>query len=452
MKGSVFKRCPCGVTGIKGKRACPKKHGTWYYVADLGEDRDGRRRQQKKGGFPTQDEASTALAALVTRVSVGQYHHDERKTLADYLAEWIDDKVAGGLRPTTERTYRHHIRDYLVPHLGKIRLRDLRPGHVSSMLRKIGKAENAPKAATVRRIHATLRTALSSAVRQQLVTYNAAKSVELPAAPRPKVRPWEPKELGAFLDAVAEDRLSALFELVAATGLRRGEACGLRWDDVDLGAGQLVVRQQIVEVSGPHPCPYCEAGHRGLHFGPPKTSSGEARMVDLDKATVAVLTAHKATQDAERGEWGEAYVDHGLVFAHEDGNPLVPTTAVTKRFAALVEAAGVRRVRLHDLRHGAASLRLAAGVDMGVISKTLGHSSISITADTYSHLLGGVGKAASEAAAALVPRNRRDQSVTTSANPQTADAPGEGVHAGKAGGPPETRTRNLWIKSPQLCH
>ena len=457
MKGSVFKRCPCGITGGGGKRppACKKKHGAWYYVADLGEDRNGRRRQQKKGGFSTQGEASTALAALVTQVSSGQHNHDERKTLRDYLAEWIEAKVDEGLRPTTERAYRHHIRDYLVPHLGSVRLRDLRPGHVSAMLRKIRNVDGAPAPATVRRIHATLRSALASAMRDQLVPHNAARTVALPSAPRPKVRPWEPNELGAFLDSVAADRLSALFELVAATGLRRGEACGLRWEDVDLAAGEVVVRQQIVEVSGLHPCPYCEAGHRGLCFGPPKTSSGEARTVELDQGTIGALLAHKLSQDAEREDWGEAYADHGLVFARGDGNPLAPTNAVTKRFVELVKAAGLRQVRLHDLRHGAASLRLAAGIDISVISKVLGHSSVAITSDTYSHLLKGVGRAAAEKANAQVPRrrsadkikNRGDQSVTTEANPQVSGPAVADVLPGESGGPPGTRTPNLWIKS-----
>jgi len=146
---------------------------------------------------------------------------------------------------------------------------------------------------------------------------------------------------------------------------------------------------------------------------------------------------------------GEAYDDHALVFAREDGTPLSPDN-VTKTFGEMVRASGLRSVRLHALRHGRASLMLAAGVDRGVVSKVLGHSSITLTADTYTHLLEGVGQRAAEAADALVPR-RRDQSVTTAApdaRPSTADRE---ESAGQAGGPRGARTHNPRIKSPLLC-
>jgi Site-specific recombinase XerD len=454
VKGSVFKRCPCGVTGGGGKRppACKKPHGTWSYVVDL-PPTDGRRRQEKRGGFRDRAEAEEALAAVLKGLADGTYAHDERKTVGAFLDEWLAAKIKAGLRPTTARSYRQHITDYLRPHLGKIRLRDLRPGHISAMLGKVAEAGPAP--ATVRRVHATLRSALTSAVRQQLIAFNVAANVDLPAAPRPKVRPWEPAELGKFLDhATADPRFGALFELVAATGLRRGEAVGLRWDDVDLAAGVLTVRQQLVQVNLPvdelPPCPYCSERHRGMMFGPPKTASGEARRIELDTTTVGMLLAHQVQQQAEREEWGIAYADHGLVFAREDGNPLA-LDAVTKRFRELAKEAGVRPVRLHDLRHGAASLRLAAGADIAVVSKVLGHSSVSITSDTYSHLLEGVGRAAAERAAALVPRNRRDQLVTSDARTAAPDLSETAVSAGDAGAPPGTRTPNPRIKSPLLC-
>jgi len=417
MRGSVYKRCPCAVArNTKGERlACRKDHGSWVYVADVGLGENGKRRQERRGGFPTRMEAEQALAERLRAVREGRDAHDDRKTVGSFLQEWLDAKEAAGLRRTTARAYRQHLRDYLVPHLGHVRLRDLRPGHVQAMLRAIPRG-GGPGPATIRRVHATLRSALTSALRQQYVATNAAANVELPAAPRPRVRPWEPAELGAFLDHAVADRLGALFEVMAATGLRRGEACGLRWSDVDLERSRLVVRQQLVQLADreapDEPCDKCNRAHRGLSFGPPKTHSGEARVVDLDTATVGVVMAHRLAQDAERAVWREAYADHGLVFCRNNGDPL-PLEAVTRRFRELSDAAGVRRVRLHDLRHGAASLRLAAGVDLAVVSKQLGHSSIGITSDTYSHLLEGVGRDAAERAAALVPRTPRDHYVTT---------------------------------------
>ena len=443
MKGSVFKRCPCGVTGVNGKRACKTRHGSWYYVADLGRDSHGKRLQQKKGGYDRQEDAQDALTALMARVKVGQYHHDERRKLGEYLAEWIDQKVGAGLRPTTERAYRHHIRDYLTPHLGHLRLRDIRPGHIAAMLRSVAAGDGTrpgPSPATLRRIRATLQSALATAVKDQLVTYNAAKLVEMPKVERFRVSPWEPAELGRFLDYVAGDRLGPLLEFMAMTGLRRGEALGLRWSDVDLNQGELYVRQQLVTV-----------GHQ-LQFGKPKTSAGEDRRVTLGPQLVGTLLAHRLAQDQERAGWGEAYQDHGLVFTREDGTPVHPSS-VTKRFRELAIAAGVRPVRLHDLRHGAASLMIAQGVNLSVVSKRLGHSSISITNDTYTHLLADADLGAATATEQAVPRSApRDQVVTRGANPQDTVPSAEAVSAGQSGGPPETRTRNLWIKSPQLCH
>ena len=307
----------------------------------------------------------------------------------------------------------------------------------------------APGPASVRRLHATLRSALTSAHRQQLVAFNAAANLDLPAAARQKVRPWEPAELGRFLDSIGGNRLAPLFELIAATGLRRGEACGLRWSDVDLGRGVVVVRQQLVQVTVDEhmpKCTCCGEVHKGLMIGPPKTKAGESRAVELDGGTIGVLLAHKLTQDAERLEWGSAYTDHGLVFARENGSPL-PLDHVTKRFHELAVAAGLRPIRLHDLRHGAASLMLAAGVDLALVSKRLGHSSISITSDTYSHLLEGVGREAAERAAALVPRNRGDQPVTNPPKSVGKSLTEEGGYPQvERGAPRGNRTPNPLIK------
>lgn len=380
MRGSVSKRCKCPVErDSKGRRkACKKQHGSWTFVADLGIDpATGKRRQVRKSGFRTSDDAQAELSKYLTSVAAGQVAHDDRLTVADYLRQWIDNKEAAGIRPTTVRSYRQHIESYLIPHLGRLRLGELRAIHVEKMLRdlaappikpaataKIAKGQRRnPKTlspATVRRIHATLRSALTSAKRKHLVGHNAAENLELPRAPRPKVVPWEPAELGSFLDYAATDRLGALFEVMAMTGLRRGEAAGLRWDDVDLTRGVITVRQQLVEIDGAGvECPYCKGEHRQYRFGRPKTASGEDRIVDLDQATSGVLLSQRLAQDTERTAWGEAYNDHGLVFAREDGMPLPPQT-ISSEFARLCAGAGLRPIRLHDLRHGQASLMLAA--------------------------------------------------------------------------------------------
>ncbi len=167
-----------------------------------------------------------------------------------------------------------------------------------------------------------------------------------------------------------------------------------------------------------------------------------------------MLLAQRLAQDGERAAWGDAYRDHDLVFAREDGNPLAPEQ-VTKTFGDLVREAGLRRIRVHDLRHGRASLLLAAGVDLAIVSKMLGHSSITITADTYAHLLEGVGRQAAQAADDLIPPRTCDHSVTNTrsetAEGLTANNGGGPLTWDDAGAPSGTRTPNPLIKSQLLC-
>jgi integrase len=245
--------------------------------------------------------------------------------------------------------YREHIEDYIIPAIGGVRLRDVRPGHIEQVLAFVARPRPGRRSAgpaSVRRVHGTVRSAFGTAKRRRLIAFNPAVDVDLPPAPRPKVRPWEPAELGAFLDHAAADPFATLFEVIAATGVRRGEA-----------------------LDGPdHLCPSCGGVHRRLLLGPPKTRSGDARIVDLDSGTPGALIAHRLRQDAERSVWGDTYSDHGLVFAREDGAPMAPER-VSKRFAELAKAVGLRPIRL-DLRHGQASLMLAAGVADGRCQQT----------------------------------------------------------------------------------
>ncbi len=419
MKGSVSKTCSCPPRlDVRGRKiSCKKQHGSWSFTLDLGRDPvTNKRRQLRRRGFNSQAEAQAELTRTLASLDAGQLRDDGGLTVATWLKQWMSRKEKS-LRPTTLTDYRRHINVHIVPALGGVRLRDLRPSHVRSLLDscEAGGSEREPLGTTsIRRVHATLRSALNDAVHEGLLPTNPAASVRPPRVVRPKVNPWSPEELGRFLDSMAAHPLAAYFELVAMTGLRRGEAAGLRWSDVDLDAGVITVRQQITHMDGE--CPTCDTVHKGVHFGPPKTASGEARRIDLGGHVVGVLLAHRLKQESLRTEWGKAYSDHDLVFPREDGTPMNPTR-FTAEFQKLREASGARHVRLHDLRHGRASLLMASGTDIAVVSKMLGHSSIAITADTYSHLLEGVGRKAADAADALVPRRQQedpcDQSVTS---------------------------------------
>lgn len=392
-----------------------KQHGSWWFHTRAETDpATGKAKRIARGGYRTKRDAEAALAEIAAQVRSGTWTDDGGVTVASWLDSWLARKEKNGLRPATVKVYSQHARDYLKPTLGPIRLRDLRPGHVADLLDKLqsgnGSGGHRLSANTVGRVHACLRSALGTAVKMRLVQFNAARDVELPKVVRKRVKPWQPAELGAFLDAVQSDRLGALFETVAASGMRRGEVCGLRWDDLDPRACVITVKQQLTERSGDNStCPFCGLNHQGLRFATPKTESGEFRKIELDQVTAGVLLHHQVQQGLEKIAWGDAYADHGLVFCREDGNPLSPGN-VTELFHKLTDSvrmpdeSRLRRVRLHDLRHGQASLMLAAGVDMNIISKRLGHARSSFTADTYAHMLDGVGRDAAEKAAALIPR------------------------------------------------
>jgi len=400
---SVWRACGC--RGNDGKQLglkCSKlsedsKHGVWRYRISAGIDPvTGNRRQLSGAGFATKKAATEARDLKRTEVSAGTHRDDGKQTVATFLSKWLEDKVGdGGLRPSSALMYRRYVEMDLIPGLGRTRLSDLTEGQVETFLRGLrakDKKTGEPKrgAVTVRRIHAVLRSALGDAKQKRLVAFNAAVDVALPVVDSSKVRPWEPEEVASFLDSAANHRLGALYELAVFSGLRRGEVTGLRWSDVDLTKRRLTVRTQRVQVGG------------SVVEGRAKTKAGEDRRVDLGERAIGALMAHRLSQELEREQWGEAYEDDGLVFAKENGRPLLPQY-VTRLFDSLVAEAGVRRVRLHDLRHAAASLMIAAGVDIAVVSKRLGHSSIGVTADVYGHLIGNAGRSAADAAESLVP-------------------------------------------------
>ncbi len=339
----------------------------------------------------------------------------------------------GRLRASTRRSYREHIDLYLRPGLGHVRLVDLREVQIERLyaaMRQLGRrhrqhshelerllaARTGPTLprplteARIRRVHATLMSALGSAVKRRTIGHNPAAHVELASGRRPRAvvwtedriaawrrtgaRPavavWTAEQAGAFLDQASRHRLYPLFHLIAYRGLRRGEAVGLRWQDAHLDAGVLRITQQVVQLGW------------ATEIGDPKTDSG-ARAITLDGRTVTVLRGWRVLQAAERRAWGSAWQDSGLMFTREDGSQLHPDT-VTTVFQRLHAEAGLPPIRLHDLRHTAATLAIAAGVPLKVVSEQLGHSSLTITADTYTSVLPAVALAAAEAVADVIPR------------------------------------------------
>ncbi|MGW2147185.1 site-specific integrase [Nonomuraea bangladeshensis] len=201
---------------------------------------------------------------------------------------------------------------------------------------------------------------------------------------------WTRAQLGAFLDVAAQHRLYALFHLIAFRGLRRGEGCGVRWEDLDTDERTLDVAKQLVQIGW------------SFEEGEPKTESSDG-VIALDTGTVSVLKEHRARQNEERLEWGEDWTDSGRVFTHEDGMELHPAW-VSELFSQLAYEAGLPPIRLHDLRRCAATLAYAAGADTKMMSTMLRHSSTNFTENTYTTVLPELAHAAAEASVAIVPR------------------------------------------------
>lgn len=225
-----------------------------------------------------------------------------------------------------------------------------------------------------------------------MVDVNPALRIPLEAEKPKKFEAWTAAQVGAFLDAAIAHRLGSLYELAFLTGMRRGELCGLAWDAVDLASRTLRVERTRVQAKG------------GIVESKPKTDSG-IRTVTLDDAAIGALLAWRLRQEAERAEWGEAWQHTGYVFTMEDGTPVKPDYA-TRLFEKLRKQAGLPKITLHGARHEHASLWIAGGGDVTLLSKRLGHSTSRITADLYVSRVGDADRAQAEKVAAMIPRGK----------------------------------------------
>lgn len=410
MSKDIFRRCGCRDETKKQLGvnctllASDPKHGSWgYYVAGGINSATGKRQQFRKTGFPTQKAAREARNKVAVKVDQGVYVPPSKETYGEYVDKWLPrHAVTGkGLKPTTVDTYARYIRNDIQPSaLSRMALTDIRRHHLNEFLS--GLSEAGRGAVTVRRVAAVLQGSLRAAARSHRIDHNPATELELPTVEKHKVGIWEPNQVGVFLDVASEHRMGALFELAMFTGMRRGELIGLRWADVDLAKRVITIRNNRVQAAG-----------RVLDQGT-KTESG-ARTVDLDDRSAGALISWQIQQSAEREAAREAYTPTAYVFTMEDGRPLKPQYA-TRLFELLRLRAGLPKMTFHGQRHEHASLMIAAEVDIAVVSKRLGHSSISVTSDIYGHLIGSASRNAAENAAALVPaRKARAHTVHTQA-------------------------------------
>ncbi|SRR5579875_294383 len=370
-------------------RGFVRQRGTTYTA--YWETRDpatGKRRQHTKGGFRTRRDAQRHLASVLGAVVEGRWTPDQPLTVRQLLADhWIPAQRSRGLRPSTLAQYQGAIEWYLVPALGAKKVAALTPADVSSLVERLRTTRSATgreglSERTVQVAVSVLKAATKWAARNGIVSRDPLVGVERPRVQRAEMRTWDEEQARQFLASVRGDRLEAAWVLFLTRGLRRGELAGLKWDAVDLANESLAIVSTLLAVDG-KPVP-----------SQPKTASGR-RSIPLDDKLVALLRSHEKAQKAERLRAGEAWESSGFVFCDELGRPYHPDFW-GDRFDALVKAADLPRIRLHDLRHTAFSLMAKAGVPLKVIQELAGHSTPAITMSLYVHTVPSMARDAGE--------------------------------------------------------
>ena len=342
-----------------------RRDGRWEGRLNLGFV--GGKRRRKSFYADTQAEAAAKLLAAVRALKLGQKPAPGVQTVADFFARWLEEVAKPAIRPATYKGYEVALRTHVLPQIGKLKLVNLSPDDLDERYADLLKEGLSPT--YIRLIHAVIHRGLSHAERRDLVGRNVASLVTPPRVSRKEVVALLPEEASRFLVATEDDRLHALYVVAIHTGMRLGELCGLRWKD--WSEGSISVRQQVSRIYGE------------WHYSPPKTKAGR-RMITLSSAASEALRQHRLRQTEERLA-AKDWADNDLVFCDTRGGPMERTNLMRRSFKPALKRAGLPRIRFHDLRHTAATLLLAGGIHAKVVQEMLGHSSVAITLDVYSH-------------------------------------------------------------------
>lgn len=364
------------------------KRGERTFVVRIFMGRDaatGKRRYFNHTIRGTKKDARTYLTAKLREMDLGTFVKPAAITVDVYIKKWLEAAARPRLRDNTFQEYEGLLQRYVSPVLGEKRLSDVRPLDVQALYTSLSERSLSPR--TVRYTHSVLSSAFKQAVRWRMLAHNPCMSVELPRKAGKEMQSLTPVEAARFLEAASSDRWGALFILALATGLRPSEYFGLKWSDIDLERGLVTVQRSLIWRS-------YKSGD--WYFGEPKTPRSRRR-IPLPASVVRALIEHHRRQAEERLKAGAAYQSLDLVFATNEGQPLIRLNVVQKHFKPILKRAKLpETLRLYDLRHSCATLLLAANENPKVVSERLGHSSITLTMDIYSHVLPDMQQGASD--------------------------------------------------------
>lgn len=359
-----------------------KRGNAWCFVIELSRDASGKRRQKWISGFNTRKQAEAALANAVSEVHKGAYVEPSAMLVSEFLMRWLSDYVAHNCETKTADKYEQVTRNQIIPSLGNIKLKDLKPAHIQKLYsdalnsgRVNGKGGLSSR--SVHHIHRILSNALSTGVKWQLLAQNPVKATTPPKPSKKEMIALSAEQGNSLLKALEGQSLWLPVFLGLTTGMRRGEILGLQWKDINWDRKELSVKRSLKQSKA------------GIKLARPKTAHS-LRTISLSDVVLDTLRAHKRAQAEERLRLGAAYTDGGMVLAAPGGGVLRPDAVSTAFAAFMKQQKALPKARFHDLRHTHASLLFQAGENPKVVSQRLGHANVAFTLDTYAHLMPGM--------------------------------------------------------------
>lgn len=342
----------------------------------------------------TKKDAERQRTELQHQLDSGTFIKPSKTTFAEYLEKWLKDYAKPNISPRGYERYTGIIKKYFIPEMGDLALTQLRPEHIQRHVRTI--REQGLKPETIKFHHAVIHKALQTAVKWGLLYRNAADGVDVPRNGHTEMQTWDDFEVRQFLDTAKNSVYFCLFHTALFTGMRRSELLGLKWEDVEIQT--ISVRRSLHHLKD------------GSYIFTQPKSEKSRRTIALSPSSVLVLAEHKERQQAIRTMLGETLGKDDLVFSTPQGAPLRPNT-ITRAWGIVADKAGVKPIRLHDARHTHASLMLKQGIHPKIVQERLGHATISMTLDIYSHVAPGLQEAAARSFDALVNPERENDLV-----------------------------------------